>query len=423
MPGWPGFGAFGFAYGGVGQGRESTEAFVLNTPNFTTMVQELSHSVGWLADPWVWAVVLGALIAPLAWGAFILRKYVNIMMTIMVDRSQILQQSENEAWSGSDENAGDQCCVTPLSFLAADGHRLAGMMLSVGKRGSTKGVVVFAHEVGSDRTSCWRYCHPLLEAGYDVFAFDFRGHGASSPDAMCPPRMFLSDREQADLKGAITFVGALLAERGMLPDVGVFGVSRGGVAAILAAAEMPQVRAVATDGVFSSAMTVEFLIRRFAPVLAGIAVIARNHPPVVWRFFRWLLFRECRRKLGFRIPSVRKAIRRLGRRPILFIHGQEDRHIPVSQCQTLYELARGPKQLWVVPDAKHNQSIVLDPLGYARRIVRFFDEHLAMSSAVADTMGGGEPVSVASLRRAGTPARPAHRTGSPRVDEPVGQRV
>lgn len=387
------------------------------------MAQEISQAVGWLTDHWLLAVTLSAMMVPLAGGAFILRKYTNIMMGIMVDRSQIWQQSESGAWPGDSEPAADRYRATPLSFRAADGHRLAGMMLSAGQRGSTKGVVVFAHEVGSDRASCQRYCHPLLEAGYDVFAFDFRGHGASSPDAVCPPRMFLSDREQADMQGAITFVGAQLEERGSSPGVGVFGISRGGVAAILAASGMTQVRAVATDGVFSSGLTVEFLIRRFAPILAGITVIAKNHPPFVWRFFRWLLFRECRRKLGFRIPSVRKAIRRLGRRPILFIHGEKDRHIPVSQCQTLYELARGPKQLWVVPDARHNQSVLLDPQGYARRIVRFFDEHLAMPSTVADAMGGGEPVTASSLRRTGTPARQTSRIGSGLVDEPAKQRA
>jgi len=83
---------------------------------------------------------------------------------------------------------------------------------------------------------------------------------------------------------------------------------------------------------------------------------------------RWLLFRECRRKLNCEFPSVRKALRAMqAPRPTLFIHGQRDSYIPVGQSQLLYKAAPGPKSLWAVPGAKHNQSVIIRPEYYEAR--------------------------------------------------------
>lgn len=59
------------------------------------------------------------------------------------------------------------------------------------------------------------------------------------------------------------------------------------------------------------------------------------------------------------------------------------RYGPLSQSEALYELLRGPKCLWIVPGAKHNQSVVVRPNEYAGRILVFFDEHLAVPLAPA----------------------------------------
>ena len=112
-----------------------------------------------------------------------------------------------------------------------------------------------------------------------------------------------------------------------------------------------------------------------------------------WRFIRWLAFRECERIYDCRLPCVRKALLRLGQKPSLFIHGEKDSYIPIAQSQALYNLAAGPKYLWVVPRAKHNQSVLVAPNEYAARVVRFFREHLT-GEAVCD-----EPRTLPPTRR------------------------
>ncbi len=59
------------------------------------------------------------------------------------------------------------------------------------------------------------------------------------------------------------------------------------------------------------------------------------------------------------IASVRNA-----RIPILIIHGDKDRMIPVEMSQELYDAATSEKELWIVEGAGHAQSQDKDPEGY-----------------------------------------------------------
>ena len=48
-----------------------------------------------------------------------------------------------------------------------------------------------------------------------------------------------------------------------------------------------------------------------------------------------------------------------------------------TRLQLLYGQAVGPKYLWTVPGARHNQSVNEQPEEYGRRLVAFFDRFLA----------------------------------------------
>jgi len=326
-------------------------------------------------------IFVGTVLLLLAYPAIVVRKYVRILINLLDDHAPA-NVNGNGNGNGHGNGNGDAVfrAGEDVRFRAVDGHLLEGVVLGGAKYQPSKGMIIFAHEVGSDRRSGFRYCRPLLDAGFDVFLFDFRGHGMSAPEEGYRPRQWPSDREQADMLGAIAFAGSYLEQRGRPRDVGLFGISRGGGAAILASVGLDSVKAILVDGAFSSDCTLEYLMKRFAATFARIRIVARNHPPVVWRFFRWAAFRECQRRFRCRYPSVRKALARLGRKPILFVHGEKDSYIPISQSQSLYELSDGPKSLWIVPGAKHNQSILVAPDAYSRRAVLFFGKYLAGDS-------------------------------------------
>jgi fermentation-respiration switch protein FrsA (DUF1100 family) len=81
------------------------------------------------------------------------------------------------------------------------------------------------------------------------------------------------------------------------------------------------------------------------------------------------------RNRGVTYPSVEKAVRRFNR-PIYMIHGEADTYIKPEMARALFDRARGPKELWIVPKAKHNQALTLAGDDYHRRLIAFFDAHL-----------------------------------------------
>ena len=319
----------------------------------------------------VWTGLLTGMFVA-AYGFIILRRYVRIVLNILDDYSPLPENGNGHHQPLHGEE---------VRFHAADGQRLQGLFISNRTSEPARGMVLFAHEFGSVRASCMRYCHSLLDAGYDLFTFDFRGHGYSATETGYRPRHWPSDREAADMLGAIAFVTSWLEEQGRPRSVGLFGISRGAGAALLAAERTEDVRAIVVDGAFSSDTLIEYMMKRFATTFARIKVVARNHPAAMWRFLRWMLFRDCARRFQCRFPSLRKVVARLKNKPILFIHGEKDSYIPVAQSVDLHRLARGPKELWIVQGAKHNQSVLTAPDEYARRLIGFYDQYLASRPA------------------------------------------
>ena len=55
---------------------------------------------------------------------------------------------------------------------------------------------------------------------------------------------------------------------------------------------------------------------------------------------------------------------------------QASTYIKPEMAKALFERARGPKDLWVVPKAKHNQALNVAEDEYHRRLVAFFDQYL-----------------------------------------------
>lgn len=368
---------------------------------FTSTLQ-LQIVAGWLTDSLVrnWALlsIFCTLTLLIVVPAVVLRRYVNLIINIFDDTPPPLSMDLRDY---------DRLEGKPVAFRAFDGHALQGMLLHGDPQRARRGMIVFAHEYGSNAYSCSRYCRPLLEAGYDVFTFDFRGHGQSGGEEGYKPRQWASDRELADMLGAIAFVEDYLERHDYPREIGLFGISRGGAAAILASVDVGSVKAILTDGAFSSDSTLEYLMQRWVSIFAKVRLIYENHPPVFWRFLRWLTFRECRRRFNCRYPSVRKAIGRIPATPIFFVHGERDSYIPVAQSQMLYDLAGEKKYLWIVPRAKHNQCVIQAPQEYARRTVRFFDQHLF------GQVDAGESLSQASLsdltQPVADPPRPVRR--------------
>lgn len=58
--------------------------------------------------------------------------------------------------------------------------------------------------------------------------------------------------------------------------------------------------------------------------------------------------------------------------PVLFIHGTDDRFVPVEMTYENYKACAAPKRLFIVPGAEHGMSYLVDPNGYKQAVTNFW---------------------------------------------------
>ena len=244
-----------------------------------------------------------------------------------------------------------------VTFPSRDGLPLAGWLISAE---NAKGTIVLGHGYGGGLDEHdFRYAAFLHRHGYRLLLFDFRGQGASGGHYRS-----MGAREQDDMLGAIEF----LKTAGLADRLGAFGVSMGAVVAYIVAAQQPEVRAVAGDSAFAS----------WQGIIGHGLIAERGAPPLLATVLAWLMTRLTGLRLGFR-AAQNDPVRFIGRispRPVLIIHGAEDRQVPAEHARQLYAAAAEPKKLWIVPGAGHTGRLAQVPEEYAARVVGFFDRWL-----------------------------------------------
>ena len=95
---------------------------------------------------------------------------------------------------------------------------------------------------------------------------------------------------------------------------------------------------------------------------------------------RWLYYvlawsgrRQSERRLNSRFPDVERAVARLAPRPWLMIHGGRDTYISPEIARRLFLAGNGPRELWLVADARHNRCRECEPEAYAARLLGFLE--------------------------------------------------
>jgi len=404
-----------------------------------------------------WAVVaIGVGLCVLAVVGYIIVKYVRIILRLFLGVHTVRPPRPH------------QLDGEPVTFRSLDGLPLHGVFLPARSQrppalrtahcavrtdcdaGAVRpsrpcGTVVFCHEFGADGTSVADFARFLRER-FNLFTFDFRGHGQSpreegarppasrgrTPLPAAPPlgvvtagkmsalrqaasgttrrhsgpHHWPSSRDVDDVLGAIAYVSNRAGSAGEPVPVGLFGVSRGGAAAICAAAEIgrfrrsswrrllgpsrrrvrrylartgqacPAVGAVVVDGACSTRLTLHAYMRRWIGIYSDLTWVHRHLPNWVYAAVGGLTLLVAQARLRRRFPSVLRAIRELAGVPVFIIHGGRDAYIDSSQAEVLFERAHEPKRLWIIPGAGHNQSVVEAADTYAARVTDFFAAHL-----------------------------------------------
>jgi pimeloyl-ACP methyl ester carboxylesterase len=310
------------------------------------------------------AILIGstllALIGLVGFLAFVHVHYSPIVGRIFEEKPMFLPLRVDRPDEGED-----------VRFATSDGLSLAGTYLKA-RTPDRRGVVVYCHEYLGNRWGAIPYAGHLRDQGFDLFTFDFRNHGESPADADYDPLQWVTEHELLDIEAALGYVRSR-------PDAdpagaALFGVSRGGGAALCVAAREPRVWGVVTDGAFPTRGTMLAYILRWAEIYVSNPYFWRAMPTWVFEFVGWTSRKRTERKLRCRYAGVERAAARLAPRPWLAIHGEKDAYIGVDIARALFDRAGEPKELWIVKKAKHNRSREQDPDAYADRVSRFFRE-------------------------------------------------
>lgn len=233
-----------------------------------------------------------------------------------------------------------------VAFEAPDGVRLHGWLLPA--KGPAQGTLLFVHGNAENISTHIASVAWLPGQGYNVFLFDYRGFGTSEGE---PDLDGLHRDTLAAIERTFTLDGVDPAR------VAVFGQSLGGSVAISSVVRSPrrdQIRGLIVEGAFSS-------YRRIAR-----EKLAEFEPT-------WLLQVPLSFTIDNRYHPV-EDIAEVSPVPVLVVHGAEDRIVAPSHAEDLFEAARPPKALWLIPEASHIQAFQMTEtrerlLAYLRQCV------------------------------------------------------
>ncbi|MCE9565622.1 MAG: dienelactone hydrolase family protein [Planctomycetes bacterium] len=318
---------------------------------------------------WFWILITVLAVPPIAYGLGMAALYLYVRWNYMGYLTRIFQEKPLFVIPRGEKPLDGE----EVAIKTDDGLTLRGCYLKTAAP-DRKGVILFGLEFGSNRWACRPYCEKLLEVGYDVFAVESRSQGESDKDPNYEPLQWVTDRDLADTRTTIKY---LLSRPDADPrGIGIFGISKGGGTGFLAASNEPRVRCMVTDGAYGTHTTMIPYLKRWIQIYSDRKILQRVLPTWFYGIIGMVGAKKVARNRGVTYPSIEKAVGRLNR-PLLMIHGEGDNYIRPEMAQALFARARGQKELWVVPKAKHNGALTVAGDAYHARVVAFFDAHLA----------------------------------------------
>jgi len=235
-----------------------------------------------------------------------------------------------------------------ISFPTAEGLILRGWLIP----SSPDKAIVLASGYTDTRWNVLKYAPFLHQAGYTLLLFDPRGTGESDGELYA-----FGAYEPQDIHAAVEYLKSKNYKK-----IGLFGHSNGATAALIAASQDKDILAVVADSPFAN---------------LRLAAKSAEREDLLLQLLFPLYSRVARARLGFDLFRRTNALRVINKvSHVLFIHGLADDYVAPENSILLYERASEPKELWLVPGAKHVESLDVAPEEYARRVSEFLKRYL-----------------------------------------------
>lgn len=217
-----------------------------------------------------------------------------------------------------------------------------------------EGVVLLAHSMRSNRVEMLSRARFLRNKGYSVLLIDLQGHGETIGD-----KITFGLKESENIEASVDFL------RKNFPNerIGAIGTSLGAAAIVLAKHNL-KLNAVILESLHP---TLEEAVENRLKLHFG------DYGSMLLPLMLWQLSLN----LDIAIAELNpiEQIDRLNA-PVLFISGTHDAHTTQSETERLYASARIPKELWIVPGAKHFNMHTYAGREYEQRVDEFLSEYL-----------------------------------------------
>lgn len=238
-----------------------------------------------------------------------------------------------------------------VQFQSLSGVTIHGWFLQ-GKENA--GAIILMHGVRANRLAMLDRARFLSRKGFSVLLFDFQAHGESVGN-----NITFGYLESRDAQAAVDYVNSLLPRE----KIGIVGISMGGAAFLLAKPNL-QVNAVILEMVYP---TIEQAVSNRITSRLG------NWSSIFTPLLTW----QMKPRLGIDVKDLR-PIDNVGsiNIPKLFIVGEKDEHTTLEESNALFEAANEPKELWIIPNAKHIDFYPLVKGEYEQKVSTFFEKYL-----------------------------------------------
>lgn len=241
-----------------------------------------------------------------------------------------------------------------VNFRSGDGTHLFGWLFrhnATSRNSAPKGVLLFYHGNAENLSSHYLSLLWLLKHGYDFFIFDYRGYGRS--DGNPDPKGTKEDGEAA--------LRWLRARYPAAPIV-LYGQSLGGMVALRNAIDVKDetgIRAVVVHGGFASYQEV------------GRKVMARGILTWPLQWLPWVVLSD-RHAPDDGVVEVAPL-------PLLVMHSEDDRVVPFSCGERIYDLAGEPKEIWKIPGEGHTDAFQRYGDTYQKMLVDWLERNASNS--------------------------------------------
>jgi len=238
-----------------------------------------------------------------------------------------------------------------IEFSSTDGLPLKGWYVPAER--PARGTIIYCHGLNRTRIEMLPRAQFGHHLGYNGLLFDLRHHGQSGGDLTT-----LGYRERLDVLGAVRY--ALEQEKAARPVI-VWGVSMGAAAALMAAADSPEIAAVISD---SSYLSLAHTIKHHLKVFLRLPAF-----PIAYEITYLSAWRG-----GFKAADLDlgQAVERIGDRPILFIGVTGDRRMPPAVAEALYSHAQSPgKKLVILTGSRHGEGFNQTREAYQQAVREF----------------------------------------------------